>query len=283
MEKFYLPPPGNDPLYKSDLQAGRARIRPIPWRTKVYLEEKNFEGSWRVSPSRIAGYYRNYYAITPEGDEISVDFNFPRQMVRISLKREEERGREYVAVIKSGTILQEKDLAGRRALDLTSRIYPLRKYFALLHDATLLKAIGGIYNIPTQPLHLVQNDGRYSYADRFPMVRDQNLLQWIRDHLARKRELENREAPAYIRLIRRLPDELLDISLGMLLIIAYLQNYLSLTELAGFAGFWGIFSGAMDWVWRQRDPFLPKVVLMLAVSGGAVYYQIQNRIWGIFL
>ncbi len=240
---------------------------------------------WRVRLSEREGYHRNYYSVTPEGDELEIDFNYPRQMARITVRPASENFREYFAVIKSGTILQERDVTARRPVDLTSRLWHSRKYFQYLPDETIIKVIGRNYDLPGSTIF--GGDPFYS-SIRYPFTIDRRSLlerfrDWIRRHLESRRLAEQKSRKWWRRILRRLPDELLDMSFGGLVVAIYMNQWIDLTMLAGLAGALGIITGGLDWVWRQRNPFLPKVILMLATSGVAVYYQVQNRIWGIFL
>lgn len=244
----------------------------------------NLHQLWKSRPSQHEGFARNYYTETVEGDLLEVDFNYGRKMTRISLKVASENGREYVALFKGGTILQEREVAGKRSLDLTSRLAPLSNYFQFFPDETVLQSIGGNYGLPTQPA-LPALRGSRRESDVLPINSRFSVLRWILDYFRRKREASREllEQPWYIRAFQRAPAELTDMGIGLVLYYAYLQNVLNLTELAGYLGALGLFSGALDWVWRQRDPFLPKVAFLLAGSAGSVYIQVQHRMWGIFL
>ena len=235
---------------------------------------------WKVKPSEQEGYYRTYYMDTPEGDHLEVDFNNVRNMVRISLKPEREAGREYVAIIKSGTIIRERDVTSARPMDLTSRILPLIEKFGFIREDQVLRAIGGNYGIPLSPTAI--NLPRI-YRETSLDPRNLRLLDKLRNYIDEKRKEEAKPRTLAQRFFRRLPAEFIDLSLGFMLFGAYYWQYLNLTELAGFVGFLGIMSGAVDWIWRQRDPFLPKVLSLLALSFGAVCYQMQYRLWGLFL
>ncbi|MCR9145381.1 MAG: hypothetical protein NXI24_24295 [bacterium] len=255
-----------------------------PSTAQALPDTPNLQQLWKSRPSQHEGFARNYYTETVQGDQLEVDFNYGRRMTRISLRVAAENGREYVALFKSGTILQEREVAGKRSVDLTSRLGPLANYFQFLPDETALQSIGGNYGLPTQPvLPAMRGSGRQS--DVLPINSRFSVRGWIREYFRRKREasLELEEQPWYIRAFQRAPAELTDIGLGLILYYAYLQNALNLTELAGYLGALGLFSGAMDWVWRQRDPFLPKVAGLLTASAFAVYLQLQYRMWGIFL
>ena len=246
------------------------------------LTEQELRTMWKVRPSEREQYSKTYYTTTPEGDELVVDFNFGREMVQIHLTLAKEYGREYLAVIKSGTILRERDQGARRQLDLTSRIYPLRKYFSYFPDELALKAIGGNYGLPELPHN--QKPGERPPLPPSAIVTFQEAPLWekLKAFLKERRETYQ-SLPFFGRCLRRLPAEFLDISFGCLILWSYLQSYLTAGELAGLLGFLGIGSGALDWFWRQRGPFLPKVILLLTGSALAVYYQIQYRLWGIFI
>lgn len=235
---------------------------------------------WKAKPSRREGYYRCYFMDTPQGDHIEVDHNHLRQMVQITVSLSSEQGREYTAVIKSGTIIRERDLISGRALDLTSRIRPFHPYFGYLREEAVLRAIGGNYAIPAEPYRL--------RAVSLPRIqvelpRRLNLLERLQRYLRYRRNQEVKPRSPVASLVRRAPAEIFDLGLGGFVILAYLNQWINITQLAGVAGFLGIATGILDWIWRQRSPFLPKVLILFGISFLAAYEQIQYRIWGIFL
>jgi hypothetical protein len=241
---------------------------------------------WKIGSSKIEGYYKNYSITTMEGDEIEIDFNHSRSLARIIIRPEAENNREYMAVIKSGTILQEKELSSRRSVDLSFRIEPNLRYFRILNDEALLRTLGGVYGIPREPERKADRPYTSFYrSNRNFEISERRfrILNFIRTHLKRKKEIEESLESNWQRFVYRLPDEALDLGLGALLVLAYLYGYVNHTYFIGFMGLWGIFSGAFDWVWRQRSPFLPKVATFLSFSGLAVFHQIQYRVWSIFI
>ena len=245
--------------------------------------EPNYDPSllymWKVKPCKKEGYYRTYYVDTPEGDHIEVDFNNTRNMVQITLILEKERGREYIAVIKSGTIIRERDVTSSRPIDLSSRLFPFREFFGFLRDDQALRSIGGNYGIPEKPFSV--KIPRLFRSESFQLKKP-SLRERLQNYLRKKRNRELMPRPFYMSFLRRMPAELLDLALGGALVLAYFYNLISLTELAGFAGFLGIAAGALDWVWRQRNPFLPKVAALMSLSALAVYYDVLYRNWSIF-
>lgn len=242
--------------------------------------ESKLRNMWQVRSSDQEGFTRTYFTSTPAGDELEVDFHFARKMVQIRITLAEEHGRQYTAVIKSGTIIRERDITSRRALDLTSRMYPLREIFGYLPEEMVLRVIDGSYGIPNRPY---LDAGERAHRLPIPLFSGQlSLRDRLKKYLDQKREVEGKLS-ALQRFVRRIPAEISDLALGSLLLWGFFQDYLTLIEFAGFCGFLGIFLGAVDWLWRQRSPFLPKVILLLTGSLLAVYYQIQYRIWGVFL
>lgn len=235
---------------------------------------------WKAKPSRREGYYRCYFMDTPQGDHIEVDHNHLREMVQITVSLSSEQGREYTAVIKSGTIIRERDLISGRALDLTSRIHPFHPYFGYLREEAALGAIGGNYSIPRGPYRL-----RAVSLPRIQLElpRKLNLLERLRRYLQTRQKQEQSPRSTVATLVRRAPAEMLDLGFGGFVLLAYLNQWINIAQLAGVIGLLGVATGLVDWIWRQRSPFLPKVMLLFGISFLAAYEQIQYRIWGIFL
>ncbi len=235
---------------------------------------------WKVQPSRREGYYRCYSVVTAEGDRLEVDYNHGRSMVHIQLTLEAEHGRQYVSVIKSGTILRERDATSSRPTDLTRRMAPFAPLFSFLRDEGLLRSIGGTYGIPVAPA-VVAPPRLFGRA--LPSLQMPGLLERLRRYLEERRRDEERSRPWRERVLRRLPAELGDACLAGGLLGCGFLGWLGMGELAGYLGFWAILSGAIDWLIRGRSPFLPKVASILVLAAGVVYVQVQYRMWAIFL
>lgn len=247
----------------------------MQWETP---DESELQQYWKVSPSSHEGYTRNYSLETADGDLLEVDYHYSREMVRIALTLDRENGRQYVAVIKSGMLLHEREFSSKRPVDLRSRLTPFRKYFSHFPDNAVLKSIGGNYDFPAESA-VAQKTRRISDIFQF---QDLKPMERLRRHLEKKKKTELAKTPIR-RFLHRLKTEALDLSLGLLLLSGFFYGFLRPSELALLAGFSGVFLGAWDWVWRQRDPFIPKVLIFLMLGAWAVYYEIQHRVWGIFL
>lgn len=245
------------------------------------IPDMNSLNLWKGTSSKVVGFYKNYSLKTDNGDTIELDFNPQRAIVQIKLSLDSENGREYISIIKSGTIIRERDIAASRTVDLYKRINQFKQYFKYLRDDQVLKSIGGNYGLPIE----VENFPNFSrkLTDDFSRIKKLSLLDLIRSYLRKKSERENLENSAIQRFFRRLPSEVFDLSIGAGLIWSYQQGIIGITSLAGYAGFTGIFLGAVDWLWRQRVPFLPKVLIFQTIGLYAVYFEVQNRVWGIFI
>ncbi len=245
-----------------------------------YLMTELQQKYWEISPSKIEGYHHNYYIETLNKDELSVDFNPTREMVRISLSIASEGKKEYITTLKNGIVLQEREGSTRRPVELSSKISRFTEYFYHLNNPSILQAIGGNFNLPKVP--------KEPYSPPPKLYRKflhQSISPWqaFKKYIHKKRLIEKKKRSFLERFLKRLPNEIIDICLGSLLFAIGSQGYLSLTELACLSGFYGIFCGALDWLWRQRSPFLPKVFLFIGISIFTFYTHVQYRFWGIYV
>lgn len=238
------------------------------------LREQSLAPLWKVKPSRREGYHKTYYTETAEGDSILIDFNNVRQMVRIQVTIESEGGRQYACVIKSGTILQERDLTVGRPMDITSRIAPLRFFIGSIPDDMLRSAIRGSYGIPLNGPSPGMRRARIVHTRKVPRMQ---LL------LRRKRARERRPGTMWQKVFRRIPAEGFQIACVGTFALGYLHNLLGMAQFACLVGFFGLWSGAYDWLVRDKSPFLPRICCMLGISGYAIWLETQYKIWGIFL
>ncbi|MCB1166750.1 MAG: hypothetical protein KDK37_10500 [Leptospiraceae bacterium] len=235
---------------------------------------------WKSGPSRLEGYSRHYRTETPDGDEIELDFHFAREMVRITLNLASENGRQYVSVIKKGVVLQERDFSGNRDADLSWRMAKFKEWFDYFPDNHVLASMGGVYGLPLKSrLHQ-----EFIYESRpWEALKPVRLVDEVRRYLERKRRKEDRVIGIFPRLLRRLPSEALDLALGLSLFALFLSGWLSPARFAFMAGAFGLAAGGLDWLWRQREPFLPKIVLFQGLAAYAIWHEMQMRLWGIFL
>lgn len=237
----------------------------------------------RQNPS-IEGYDCNYSLETEDGDRLSVDFKRNRRLARICLRRSSERGREYCSVIKSGRIIQERELSSRQSMDLNFILSRFSDYFATLPDVDLLKCLRGQYQIPLHSLNQTrgtQIEDALS-TDYLRKIHFQNSLwRWFLSKRKENRYLEQKAKSYKERLYRRLSTECLDMLPALWLIWAGLRGSLLLELSAFLLLFLGILTGAVDWFWRQRSPFLPKLMFYTTSGIGMIFLLFQYRVWGM--
>lgn len=235
---------------------------------------------WRGSPSKLQGYTRNYHTTTEEGDEIQVDFHYARSMVRIQLELARENSKQYIAVIKNGIVLQERDFTGNRSVDLTSRIGRFKNHFKYLPDNNVLSAIEGLYGLPVKnsiPLGFERKPINWDF------FKPRRIRDIVADYLKEKRRKEKAVRSPFKKLLRRLPADVVDLSIAGLLFFLFLNRFLTPGEFAFASGAFGLMTGAFDWLWRQRNPMVLKIALMMGLAAYAVWYEVQMRLWGIIL
>ncbi len=234
------------------------------------------KNSWEVSRSCRQGFQQNYFTMTTQGHQLDIDFNSLSYTVRLSFRPANESGFEYIALIKNGTILREQEALSRRSIDLTSRIYPLLPVLRSLPNRSVLRAIGNNFGIhlPTE-----RQEHWHIRANKIEKRGSIINLKYLGQYLQRRRVEEQRYRSFSQQLLRRLPAEGFDISLGLLACWAFFQGFLNVVEAASLLGFLGIFLGGIDWIWRQRSPFIPKVCLFMFSCALLLYLQVQSRIW----
>ena len=238
---------------------------------------------WTRNASNVQGYLENYYIETLHGDQISLDFNRFQKMIRISIRKESQPGKEYISILRGGRILQERENSletTRRPKNLTTIMQTLYPYFIKLEKREIVKIIGSNYSFPKLTGYRV--DGNFPIARKFFFKK--SLRDRFKEHLLNKRNLEdNIKSPSH-RFLNRLWQECLDIGLGVAAIIFILSNgYLSPMGVAFLSGALGILTGALDMFWRQRSPFSFKIIFFMGISVFTIYIQLQNRVWGIFM
>ena len=248
--------------------------------TKFFPSQKALKSEeWHCAPSILENYQHNYSLSLENRDFLSLDFNAARKMVHISLSLASEGGREYVATIKDGNILQERERISRLPVDLSWRLDPFIKFFGQIPDLSPLRAIGGNFGIPK----LLSKDNPYNLRI-YELYLPRSPWRLLKKYLEKRRAQEALACSRLQKLWRRLPQEAFDLGLGTIMIyILGFKGYLGFAELACLSGFYGIFSGAFDWLWRQRSPFIPKVAFFVCISVLLVYWQVQYRMWAIYL
>ena len=245
-----------------------------------HTDYKKYKTWWkRSSPS--TGFQRSYTAETPLGDIIQADLNFHDKLVKLSLEVSRERGKNYIATVKNGSIIKEKDVTSGRNIPLYNKIYPYKDLISCIPDDDFLEAISGAYDIykPVFP-----EEFSYGSTDRistkydhiFGIRRETFLQKFFRKWREERQRIKQERGPLWKRVKRRLPGELHDLVLGAAVSTAFYYHYFDYVILGLVLGSMGIFTGGMDWWLRKRDPLLTKVLLFLTV-GSYFFYNGYTR------
>ncbi|MBM9577369.1 hypothetical protein JWG45_09410 [Leptospira sp. 201903070] len=235
-----------------------------------------FRRWWKKESPPARGYTKSYSATTPTGDILQADLNFHEKKVRITLEIAGENGRIYIATIKDGTVLQEKDLSSGRMVPIYSKLAPFQEIFSCLPDPDLLSTLGGQYGISKSPLGQTETNiprpwetsTRYDHI--FGIHHQKTFWQRI---FSREREYKE---PWIVRVKKRFWSEFQDLLLGACsalgIYYAYTDFYLLGFSLAVF----GLLFGGLDWMLRKRNPLFVKVLLFMSL-GSYFYYVGYTR------
>jgi hypothetical protein len=235
---------------------------------------------WRVRPCRREGYNKTYVGEFPDGSKIELDYNFARELVRIEYHPEGDSERIFIALIKKGVLLQERDFSTNRPCDLYRRIQPLAKYFQYFPDNHVLRSLDGIYGLPLQSILPEVTQVRDFF--RWKNIRHRSVRDVLRSYLKAKRIEERKARPFHRRLIRRLPADLFDLGMGMIPVSLFFRRELSPETLAFILGTLGFVTGGLDAIWRQRNPLIIKVLFFLLPASAIMWLKVQLEEWAIF-
>ncbi|KAB2934189.1 MAG: hypothetical protein F9K24_03970 [Leptonema illini] len=235
---------------------------------------------WRVRPCRREGYNKTYVGEFPDGSSVELDYNFARELVRIEYHPSEDGERIYIAVVKKGVLLQERDFATNRVVDLHRRMRPLAKFFQYFPDNHVLRSLDGIYGLPTQSA--IPESTRTRDLFTWQNIRHKTVKDLLRDYLRAKRIDENKKRPYHRRLLRRLPADLFDLGMALIPVSLFFKRELSPEGLAFALGTLGFLTGGMDAIWRQRNPLVFKALFFLFPASAILWLKIQLEQWAIF-
>lgn len=243
----------------------------------------DFRRIWRARPSRREGFNKTYSGQFPDGSAIEIDYNFAREMVRIEYSPIDEAERVYIAVIKHGVVLRERDFATNRSVDMQRRIRPLARYFQYFPDNHVLRSLGGVYGLPTQSLLPVASSARDLFRRPFrPGGEQQAFRTSVHGYFRRKRAAERKRRPWLKRLRRRLPADLFDVGLSAVPLWMFVERGTTPEGFALMLGTLGFATGAIDALWRQRNPLVSKLLFYLVPAVGTVWLKYQLEEWAIF-
>lgn len=235
-----------------------------------------FRRWWKKETPPARGYTKSYSATTPSGDILQADLNFHEKKVRLTLEIAGENGKIYIATVKDGEVIQEKDLSSGRMVPIYAKLAPYQEVFSCLPDADLLNTLGGLYGISKQPLGHVEEraprpwetSSRYDHI--FGINREKTFWQRL---FSRNREYKE---PWIVRVKQRFWSEFQDLCLGACSAIGIYYAYVDFYLLGFSLAVFGLLFGGLDWMLRKRNPLFVKVLLFMSL-GSYFYYVGYTR------
>lgn len=237
----------------------------------------NYRSLWRKSKPTNSGFTRAYQASTPAGNELTAEFDALKKIVVITCTIPEDRNKLYSSRIQNGSVLRERDVTFNKDYPVQKKFESLREFFSSIPDNPLLDSIGGIYGISRITLPNESKDKTQSeeipywvprrFDEVFGIQRETRFQKWRR----LRRERKSRELSLFLRIRRRFLGDLTDVSLGLGAGYLTYNLYWDL-ELLGFVlAFFGIYSGALDWILRRRKILLTKVLSFVLLGSYAFF------------
>ena len=239
---------------------------------------------WKKQAPGSPGFQRSYSAETPLGDILQVDFNFHESLVKIQLEVSRERGKTYVATVKNGSIIKEKDVTSARNLPLYNKIYPYKDLLSCLPDKDLLESLSGAYDvyIPDFPKEEREKPADFNefVSTKYDHIFGIRRETWLQKYFRRRREEKERirllRDPLRQRIRRRFFGEVSDLILGSAISFLVYNYYFDFILTGLMLGIMGFFTGGLDWWIRKRDPLLTKVMLFI-LAGSWFFYNGYTR------
>ena len=207
---------------------------------------------WKYIQGR-EGDYPEVYILYSDGNRIKVEANKEERKVRIYI--ETMQGEIIQSSIANGVITEEKDILENEVANLDEEFRHLSREISSLPDGKILRLIGGHYGVLTEFLGSVSTtSGEDAVLLIAILKRIINLPFKLLGAIKR-----------WISTILERPTvwDIIDVGVvsGMGY-LGYLQNFnVAFGSFILMAG--ALFSGYVDWLFRRKDPYVLKVILML--------------------
>jgi hypothetical protein len=232
---------------------------------------------WKRTRAVTQGYQKAYKAKTPAGDQLQVEFNFHEGLVKLQVEPSNDKGAAYTSTIKKGTIIRERDVLHGMNFPLKKRFSPFKVLFSCLPDQDILDCVGGVYEISKIPLF------RYKISDKvdtgYEIESEKELSNrepWFKRFLSKfKRNKESKET-YWQELKKRASDDINDSVMGFSMAAVLYFHFFDFIVLGWSLALFGFLFGGVDWIVRDRDPLLAKIILFLSM-GSYFFYTGYTR------
>jgi hypothetical protein len=224
---------------------------------------------WKRSRPITQGYQKAYQAKTPSGDFLQVEFSFHDGLVKLQVDPADEKGATYTSTIKKGTIIRERDVLNGFNFPLRKKFLPYKSIFSCLPDEDILEYIGGIYDISRIPLFKYREN--YNEVDSSDYEIYKAPVKSFSQKLKEYFYGTDRSLFSWKRFKERVVDDIHDSVLGFSIAGVLYFHFFDYMILGWGLAFLGIFFGGLDWILRNRDPMISKVLIFL-LTGSYFFY-----------
>ncbi|MDH5720044.1 MAG: hypothetical protein OEZ13_05400 [Spirochaetia bacterium] len=226
--------------------------------------------SWKYIKGRGGDYPELYFLDSQKKEQIQIEVNRIKGLVKIFIDTLEGEDSFY-CVISNGVIIRERDFKTGKNRNLEKEFAQRHIEISSLPDNEVLRVIGGNYGILTQFL------GKAERKIQPDLDELNNFFQKILSHPKKLlTTILNIFNFLYKSCLERpklsdVLDAALAVSLGFAI---YNINFNFLhTSLAAFSC--SLFSGYADWLFRKKEPYLLKIILITVPSFVLFYLGIS--------
>jgi len=231
---------------------------------------------WKRTRAVTQGFQKAYRAKTPAGDHLQVEFNFHDSLVKIQVEPSSEKGSTYTSTIKKGTIIRERDVLHGVSVPLKKKFFPFKTIFSCLPDEDILDTIGGTYDISKVPLFKFRNTPSMDIEYETTEEVKEKYVPWFNRFIG-SLSPKNASQSVYIQKLKeRAVDDVNDSILGFSIAAVIYFHFFDFIVLGWSLALFGFLFGGVDWVLRDRDPLMLKILLFLCI-GSYFFYTGYTR------
>ena len=218
--------------------------------------------TWKRRPSELRGYDRTLYVTTIDSDYLRVDYNLKDKLIRLYLEVSGQSRTPYLTVIKNGIINVARAGTSSRKAGVAARFEERAEIFSSIPNAEVLKLINKNYNI------IDKGERERAREERKKKLEETRKRYFVEKNPYGSSGNDQDLIKAKIRLVDAL-DFFAGLFLAFSLFYYYQYSYLLLGIVAAF---FGMLTGIVDMVFRNRPPVFPKVIFFILLGAVAYIY-----------
>jgi hypothetical protein len=219
---------------------------------------------WKRTRAVTQGYQKAYKAKTPAGDGLQVEFNFHEGLVKLQVEPSNDKGAAYTSTIKKGTIIRERDVLHGMNFPLKKKFLPYKVIFSCLPDQDILDCIGGVYEISKIPLFRYKISNSPDIGYELEPEKEIPRVPWFQRFLSNFKQPKESRDLFWEDLKKRAPDDINDSVMGFSMAAVLYFHFFDFVLLGWTLALLGFMFGGVDWVVRDRNPLILKILLFLS-------------------